>query len=173
MGNEGGGVVVDAGADAKGLIGKTVGILGGAMYAQYRVVKAADALPLHEGSTPADGASCFVNPLTALGFVETMRLEGHTALAHTAAASNLGQMLVKICLKDGVDLVNIVRSPSQAEILKKIGARHVCDSSAADFPAALTEAVAETALPSPSMPLVAAVWSARFSRLWKRRPPGG
>ncbi len=92
----------------------------------------------------AEGASCFVNPLTALGMVETMRKEGHTALVHTAAASNLGQMLNKVCQKDGVGLVTIVRSPSQAEVLKKIGARHVCDSSAADFPSALAEAIAET-----------------------------
>ncbi len=146
VGNEGAGVVVEAGSSpaAQALLGKTVAILGGAMYAQYRAVKAADALLLHDGATAADGASCFVNPLTALGFVETMRLEGHTALAHTAAASNLGQMLVKICLKDGVDLVNIVRSPAQADILHGIGAKYVCDSSAAGFMEDLIAAMAAT-----------------------------
>ncbi|MBS0411230.1 MAG: zinc-binding dehydrogenase [Proteobacteria bacterium] len=146
VGNEGAGVVVEAGSspEAQALVGKTVAILGGAMYAQYRVVKAADALPLPAGATPADGASCFVNPLTALGMVETMRREGHTALVHTAAASNLGQMLNKICLKDGVDLVNIVRSPAQAKILKDIGAKHVVDSSAPSFMDDLIAALTET-----------------------------
>jgi NADPH:quinone reductase-like Zn-dependent oxidoreductase len=146
VGNEGAGVVVGAGASdaAQALLGKTVAILGGAMYAQYRCVKAADCLLLPDDATPADGASCFVNPLTALGMVETMRREGHTALVHTAAASNLGQMLNKICLKDGVGLVNIVRSTEQAAILRGIGAVHVCDSSAATFMDDLTEALAAT-----------------------------
>ena len=144
VGNEGAGVVIDAGADAKGLVGKTVAILGGAMYAQYRVVKAADALVVHEDASPKDAASCFVNPLTALGMVATMSAEGHTALVHTAAASNLGQMLVKICLKDGVELVNIVRKPDQAAILKGLGAKHVVDSSAPSFPGDLIAALTET-----------------------------
>ena len=146
VGNEGAGVVIAAGADpaAQALMGKTVAILGGAMYAQYRTVKAADALLLHADATPADGASCFVNPLTALGMVETMRRENHKALVHTAAASNLGQMLVKICLKDGVELVNIVRSPEQVKVLKAIGARHVLDSTSPSFVDDLTDALAET-----------------------------
>jgi NADPH:quinone reductase-like Zn-dependent oxidoreductase len=133
VGNEGAGVVVDAGAGSKALIGKTVAILGGAMYGQYRTVKAADALVLHDDATPRDGASCFVNPLTALGMVGTMRLENHTGLVHTAAASNLGQMLVKICLADGVPLVNIVRSPAQTALMKGLGAEHVVDSSQPGF----------------------------------------
>ncbi len=133
VGNEGAGVVVDAGAGAKELVGKTVAILGGAMYAQYRTVKAADALLLHDDATPRDGASCFVNPLTALGMVGTMRLEGHSGLVHTAAASNLGQMLVKICRADGVPLVNIVRKPEQTALLKGLGAEHVVDSSQPGF----------------------------------------
>jgi len=135
VGNEGAGVVIAAGPDAaaQALVGKTVALLGGAMYAQYRTVKAGDVLPLPQGASAADGASCFVNPLTALGMTETMRAEGHKALVHTAAASNLGQMLNKICLKDGIDLVNIVRSPEQAKILTDIGAKYVVDSSAASF----------------------------------------
>lgn len=144
VGNEGGGVVVRAGKGAEALIGKTVGILGGAMYARYRTVRAADALVVPEGTTPRDAASCFVNPLTALAMVETMRREGHTALAHTAAASNLGQMLQRICLKDGVALVNIVRSEAQEKILRDIGAKHVCNSSAPDFMERLIAAFAET-----------------------------
>jgi NADPH:quinone reductase-like Zn-dependent oxidoreductase len=146
VGNEGAGVVVAAGPDpaAQALVGKTVALLGGAMYAQYRTVKAGDVLPLPAGATAADGASCFVNPLTALGMVETMRREGHKALVHTAAASNLGQMLNKICLKDGVDLVNIVRSAAQAKILTDIGAKHVLDSTAPDFMEALVEALKAT-----------------------------
>jgi NADPH2:quinone reductase len=144
VGNEGAGVVIDAGADAKGLVGKTVAILGGAMYAQYRIVKAADALVVHDDATPKDAASCFVNPLTALGMVGTMRAEGHTALVHTAAASNLGQMLTKICLQDGVELVNIVRKPDQAALLKGLGAKHVVDSSAPNFMDDLVTALTET-----------------------------
>ena len=144
VGNEGAGVVVAAGEGAEGLIGKTVAILGGAMYAQYRTVKAADALLLPEDVTPAEGASCFVNPLTALGMVETMRREGHTALVHTAAASNLGQMLNRLCLKDGVALVNIVRSAEQAALLKRQGAVHVLDSTSPNFTEELTEALVTT-----------------------------
>jgi NADPH:quinone reductase-like Zn-dependent oxidoreductase len=146
VGNEGGGVVVEAGSSpaAQALLGRTVGILGGAMYAQYRTVKAADALAVHADATPKDAASCFVNPLTALAMVETMRLEGHTALVHTAAASNLGQMLVKICAKDGVELVNIVRSPEQAAILHGLGAKYVVDSSAPGFMEQLIAALAAT-----------------------------
>lgn len=144
VGNEGAGVVIAAGAEAQHLLGKTVALLGGAMYAQYRAAKAADVLVLPEGATAADGASCFVNPLTALGMVETMRREGHTALVHTAAASNLGQMLNKLCLAESVDLVNIVRSAEQARLLKDIGAKHVVDSTSPNFQEELTEALMET-----------------------------
>ena len=144
VGNEGAGVVVAAGEGAEGLIGKTVAMLGGAMYAQYRTVRAADALLLPDDVTPAEGASCFVNPLTALGMVETMRREGHTALVHTAAASNLGQMLNRLCLKDGVALVNIVRSAEQAALLKGQGAVHVLDSTSPNFTEELTEALFTT-----------------------------
>jgi len=143
-GNEGAGTVVAAGANAKHLMGKTVAILGGAMYAQYRTLKASDCLLMHDGVTAAQGASCFVNPLTALGMTETMRREGHTALLHTAAASNLGQMLQKICLKDGIQLVNVVRSDAQAKILKGIGAHHVVDSSKASFMEDLIAALVDT-----------------------------
>jgi NADPH:quinone reductase-like Zn-dependent oxidoreductase len=146
VGNEGAGVVVKIGSSdaAKALMGKTVALIGGAMYAQYRTVPAKDCLVLPPGTTPAEGASCFVNPLTALGMVETMRREGHKALVHTAAASNLGQMLNRICLKDGIGLVNIVRSPQQADILRKIGAKHICDSTAPAFMDDLTNALVET-----------------------------
>jgi NADPH:quinone reductase-like Zn-dependent oxidoreductase len=146
VGNEGAGVVVKTGSSdaAKALMGKTVAMIGGAMYSQYRCLKAADLLVLPPGITPAEGASCFVNPLTALGMTETMRREGHKALVHTAAASNLGQMLNKICLKDGIALVNIVRSQEQADILHKIGAKHVVDSTAPGFMDDLTNALVET-----------------------------
>ena len=146
VGNEGAGVVIRTGSSeaARALMGKTVAIIGGAMYSQYRTIRASDCLVLPEGATPADGASCFVNPLTSLGMVETMRREGHKALVHTAAASNLGQMLNKICLKDGIALVNIVRSAEQADILRKIGARHVVDSTTATFTEDLTAALIET-----------------------------
>ncbi|MBC7984290.1 MAG: zinc-binding dehydrogenase, partial [Candidatus Obscuribacterales bacterium] len=146
VGNEGAGTVVKAGSspEAQALMGKLVAILGGAMYSQYRVVKAAEALPLPVGATAADGASCFVNPLTALSMVEVMRREGHTALVHTAAASNLGQMLNKICLAEGVGLVNIVRSAEQAKVLKDIGAKHVVDSTSPNFMAELVQSLTTT-----------------------------
>jgi NADPH:quinone reductase-like Zn-dependent oxidoreductase len=146
VGNEGAGVVIKTGSSdaAKALLGKTVALIGGAMYSQYRVVKASDCLVLPPGTTPADGASCFVNPLTALGMVETMRREGHKALVHTAAASNLGQMLNRICVKDGIDLVNIVRSDEQAKLLRDIGARYICNSTSPTFMEDLTQALVET-----------------------------
>ena len=146
VGNEGAGVVVEAGSSdaAQALLGKTVAVLGGAMYAQYRCIKADLCLVLPEGTRPAEGASCFVNPLTALGMVETMRREGHTALVHTAAASNLGQMLNKICLEDKIGLVNIVRKPEQEEILSSIGATHVCNAASPTFMEDLTQALVAT-----------------------------
>lgn len=146
VGNEGAGTVVAAGSapEAQALHGRVVAMIGGAMYTQYRVMKAAEVLPLPAGTAPAAGASCFVNPLTALGMVETMRRDGHSALVHTAAASNLGQMLNRICLKDGIALVNVVRKPEQAELLRSQGAQHVVDSSRPDFTDALTEALVAT-----------------------------
>lgn len=145
-GNEGAGTVVAAGSDAtsQALRGKVVAIAAGGMYSQYRVVDAADCLPLPEGTTAAEGASAFVNPLTALGMVETMRAEGHAALVHTAAASNLGQMLQRVCLEDGVPLVNVVRSETQASILTGLGAEHVCDSSTERFMDDLIAALSTT-----------------------------
>ena len=145
-GNEGAGVVVAAGTSdaAQALLGRMVGALGGEMYSQFRAVGVDQCLVLREGTTAVEGASCFVNPLTVLGMLETMRLEGHTALVHTAAASNLGQMLQKICLDEGVGLVNVVRRPEHVVLLESIGARFVCDTSAASFEADLTAALIET-----------------------------
>lgn len=146
VGNEGAGTVVAAGSSpaAQALLGKTVGIAGGAMYTQYRAVDASACLVLPDGVTARDGASSFVNPLTALGMVETMRREGHSALVHTAAASNLGQMLVKLCLADGIPLVNVVRKPEQEKLLKSLGAVHVLNSESASFAADLAEALKAT-----------------------------
>lgn len=146
VGNEGAGTVVAAGEGdyAQSLMGKTVAVMGGGMYGQYRAVDAMMALPLKDGDTAKDGASSFVNPLTALCFLETMRGEGHTALVHTAAASNLGQMLLKICAADGVDLVNIVRKPEQEEILRGLGAKYIVNSSKDTFMEDLTDAIHET-----------------------------
>ena len=143
-GNEGAGVVVDAGVNAKGLIGKTVGLAGGSMYAQYKCAPAINCLVMEDGTTPSEAASSFVNPLTALSFVETMKMENHSAMVHTAAASNLGQMLVKICQSDGIPLVNIVRKKEQVEILKNIGAEYVCNTSDPDFMENLINALVET-----------------------------
>ena len=143
-GNEGAGIIEDAGENVKELIGKTVGLAGGAMYSQYRCVPAASCLVMDEGTSPAEAASCFVNPLTALSFVETMKMENHTALVHTAAASNLGQMLVKICKDDGIPLVNIVRKSEHVELLKNLGAEHVCNTSDDNFMDTLVSALVET-----------------------------
>ena len=144
VGNEGSGVVVDAGTNAKEFIGKTVGLAGGSMYSQYRCVPAANCLVMEEGTSPAEAASSFVNPLTALAFIETMKMENHTAIVHTAAASNLGQMLVKICKDDDIPLVNIVRKQEQVDLLKDIGAEHICNTSDPDFMESLVSALVAT-----------------------------
>ena len=144
VGNEGSGVVVDAGVNAKDLIGKTVGLAGGSMYSQYRCVPATSCLVMEDGTTSQEAASSFVNPLTALSFIETMKMENHTAIVHTAAASNLGQMLVKICKDDSVPLVNIVRKSEQVEVLKNLGAEHICNTSDPDFMDQLVAALVAT-----------------------------
>jgi NADPH2:quinone reductase len=146
VGNEGAGVVVQAGSSdaAQALLGKSVAVLGGSMYSQYRCVHVDQCLLLPEGATPLEGSSAFVNPLTALGMIATMRSEGHTALVHTAAASSLGQMLNRICLQDGIGLVNIVRKEEQAALLKEEGAVHVCNTESPTFLDDLTEALAAT-----------------------------
>ncbi|HEY5758954.1 MAG TPA: zinc-binding dehydrogenase [Steroidobacter sp.] len=146
VGNEGAGVVVKAGAspEAQALLGRTVAVLGGAMYSRFRTLKVAQCMPLPEGTKPSEGASCFVNPLTALAMVEVMRRENHRGLVHTVGASNLGIMLNKICLQDGVPLVNIVRRSEHVDMLKQLGARHVCNSSAPNFIDDLKKALDET-----------------------------
>ena len=146
VGNEGAGTVVAAGDSelATSLMGKVVAVMGGGMYAEYRCVKANMCLPLLPGNTAKDGASSFINPLTSLAMLETMRMEGHTALVHTAAASNLGQMLNRICIADGVELVNIVRKEEQAEILRGLGAKYIVNSSSDDFMSELTNAIHAT-----------------------------
>ncbi|HAS49101.1 MAG TPA: NADH oxidase [Gammaproteobacteria bacterium] len=146
VGNEGAGTVVATGDSdaAKSLDGKIVAIAGGQMYGQYRCIEAASCLPLLEGHTAKDGASSFVNPMTVLSMIETMRMENHTALVHTAAASNLGQMLNRICQAEGIDLVNIVRKDEQVALLKAMGAKYVINSSADNFMADLTDAIHET-----------------------------
>lgn len=143
-GNEGAGIVVGAGKKATALMGKTVGVAGGSMYSQYRCAPASSCLVMDEGITSTEAASSFVNPLTALAFVETMKMENHVALVNTAAASNLGQMLVKICKDDGIPLVNIVRKPEQVKILKDLGAEYICDTSQSDFMKDLVEALVST-----------------------------
>ena len=144
LGNEGAGVVVDAGSEAKEMIGKTVGLAGGGMYCQYRCVPANNCLLMDDQTSPEEAASSFVNPMTALGFIETMKLEGHEALVHTAASSNLGQMLIKICKTDSVPLINIVRNSSQIELLKNVGANFVCSTSDKSFEEDLFTSIKET-----------------------------
>jgi len=144
VGNEGAGVVVEAGPEARAWLGRRVATRTFGMYAQYRVAKMADCLLLPPEATSRQGASAFINPLTALGMVETLRREGHSALVHTAAASSLGHMLNRLCHADNIPLVNIVRSAEQVAILRGIGAKYVLDSTSPTFAAELTEAVAET-----------------------------
>jgi NADPH:quinone reductase len=144
VGIEGAGVVVDAGANARDLLGKVVSSGAGRMYAQYRRLQASEVVPFPDGVTPQQGASAYVNPLTALGMVSTMRLEGHSALVHTAAASNLGQMLNKLCIADGVELVNVVRRGEQEGLLRAIGATYVVNSTDTDFHQQLKIAISET-----------------------------
>ncbi len=148
LGNEGSGIVVAAGdsPEAQALMGKTVAMLGGAMYSQYRTLPLQMVMPLPEGTSPRDGASCFVNPLTALGFVETVKMEGHKGLIHTAAASNLGQMLNRICLAENMPLINVVRSQAQMDLLKGQGAKYVFDSTSDTFIDDLTAAIVETGI---------------------------
>jgi len=145
-GNEGAGTVVAAGSSdaAQALMGKTVTIVGGEMYRTHRVMPVMMCVPLPDGAAAKEGASLFVNPMTVQGFLNTMRAEGHDALVHTAAASNLGQMLAKLCLKEGVPLVAIVRNGAQKKILTDIGLTHVLDSSKDDFMSGLIDALAET-----------------------------
>lgn len=134
-GNEGAGTVIAAGSSprAQALLGRTVGVFGGEMYSQYRCVHALQCLPLEEGTSAEQGASCFVNPMTALGMRETLEMEGHAGLVHTAAASNLGQMLNRLCLADDIPLVNIVRRPEQVSLMRAQGAQHVVDTSSDRF----------------------------------------
>lgn len=146
VGNEGAGTVVAAGSspEAQALIGRVVAMAGGSMYRSYRTLNLREAMVMPEGATAREAASLTVNPLTALAMIGTMRREGYDALVHTAAASNLGQMLVKLCAAEGVKLVNIVRSPAQVEILRGIGAEHVVDSSAPGFFDDLVAAIVAT-----------------------------
>lgn len=146
VGNEGAGTVVAAGssAAAQRLMGKTVAVIHGGCYRKYLCANVQSCLELEPGTTAAEGASSFVNPLTALAMVETMRAEGHKAIVHAAAASNLGQMLNRICIADGIDLVNIVRKPEQEALLRDMGARYVVNSSSDSFKADLTQALIET-----------------------------
>ena len=169
VGNEGAGVVVAAGANQRGLLGKTVAVMGGGMLSRHRVVNAADALLLPAGTAPARGAAALINPLTLLSMVETMRAEGHSALVHTAAASSLGQMLNRVCLQDGIKLVNVVRRPEQASLLAAQGAQVVCDTSLASFTRDLDDAVAATGATLAFDALSGASWRTRSCRPWSAR----
>ena len=146
VGNEGAGTVVAAGSSpaAQALMGKMVAVIGGGTYRQYHCVNVKSCLELKEGTTAKEGASSFVNPLTALAMVETMRAEGHKAIIHAAAASSLGQMLNRICMADGIDLINIVRKEEQEKLLRDMGAKYVVNSSSDTFIADLTAAIVET-----------------------------
>lgn len=146
VGNEGAGVVVAAGRSeaAQALLGRVVTMVGGEMYRTHRLLSVRQAIPLPEGAAPIEGASLFVNPMTVQGFIDTMRREGHTAMVHTAAASNLGQMLAKLCVKEAIPLVAVVRSEKQRAILDALGIRHIVDSSQPTFMADLVAAIAQT-----------------------------
>lgn len=144
VGGEGAGTIVAAGSGAEHLIGKRVAIQGGGTFAQFRTVRAGNYLVLPDGTEAADAASLMVNPTTALCMVETMRMEGHGAIVHFAASSSLGQMLNKLCLRDGVGLVNVVRREEHKGLLKNAGAAFVLNSTDDDFETQLVEAVFKT-----------------------------
>ena len=176
-GNEGAGKVIAAGESdgAQALLGKRVGAFGGEFFAHYRSVPAMQCLPLNDDVSAEEGASCFVNPMTALGFVETAKLEGHKAIVHAAAASNLGQMLNRICLEDGIPLVNIVRSDEQVALLKHQGADMVINASDTDFSAQLRAALESTGAtvafdPIGGGPLSNSILSAMEAAAQKRMP---
>ncbi|MEY4473606.1 MAG: hypothetical protein RL671_1910 [Pseudomonadota bacterium] len=143
-GNEAAGIVAAAGEGCEHLMGKRVACVPGTAYGTYAVAEAQMAFPVDDNVTAEQAASSFVNPMTALGFVETMKLEGFTGIVHAAAASNLGQMLVKICQEDGIPLVNVVRSDAQVKLLKDLGATHVLNMNDADYMPKLIDAIAET-----------------------------
>ncbi|MFO1254244.1 MAG: zinc-binding dehydrogenase [Sphingomonadaceae bacterium] len=145
-GNECAGIVVAAGEDpaAQALLGKRYACVPGSAYGDYAYADAEMGFAVDDSVSAEQAASSFVNPMTALGFVETMKMEGFTGIVHAAAASNLGQMLVKICLEDGIPLVNVVRSEAQVELLKGLGATHVLNMTDADYMPRLIDAIAET-----------------------------
>lgn len=143
-GNEAAGIVVAAGEGAEHLMGKRIACVPGTAYGTYAIAEARMAFAVDDSVTAEQAASSFVNPMTALGFVETMKLEGYKGIVHAAAASNLGQMLVKICREDGVPLVNVVRSNAQVTLLKDLGATHVLNMTDADYMSKLIDAIAET-----------------------------
>ncbi len=145
-GNEAAGTVIAAGSSeaAQALMGKVVGIVGGAMYTELRCIDVRACQPFPEGTAAADGAGWFINPMTASAMLGTMRAEGHSAIVHTAAGSSLGRMLLRLCLEDGAGLVNVVRRAEPAAQLREAGAVHVCDSSSSAFSEELADAVAAT-----------------------------
>ena len=143
-GNEAAGIVVAAGEGCEQLMGKRIACVPGTAYGTYAYADTQMAFPVDDSVTAEQAASSFVNPMTALGFVETMKLEGFTGIVHAAAASNLGQMLVKICQEDGIPLVNVVRSDEQVKLLKDLGATHVLNMTDADYMPKLIDAIAET-----------------------------
>ncbi|MCH1568874.1 MAG: zinc-binding dehydrogenase [Alphaproteobacteria bacterium] len=144
VGNEGAGRVIAAGANAKHLEGKLVSLVTGQCYQQFVKAPAFMCLPHKDDTTANEAASSYVNPLTALGFIETLKAEGHKAMVHTAAASNLGQMVLKLCQQEGIDIICVIRSDEQAKILKDLGAKYIVDSTADDFNAQLVDAMADT-----------------------------
>ncbi len=146
VGNEGSGrvVAVGQGEAAAALMNQRVGMFGGEMYAGHRCLPAAQCLAFPNTISAEQAASCFVNPMTALGFMETRDMEGQKAMVHTAAASNLGQMLLRLCQADDVPLVNIVRSSEQVELLRSMGAEWVLNSQDESFMKQLIEALVAT-----------------------------
>lgn len=146
VGLAGSGTVVAAGDNAQSWLGQRVTALSLSLgfFSQYCKVTTAECAILPDNVSFEEAADVFCNPMTALGIVETVKLEGHAAFIHTAAASNLGQMLVKICREDGIELVNIVRRQEQVELLRDLGAKYICNSSAPGFAEDLVKAIEQT-----------------------------
>ena len=146
VGMEGAGrvVAVGPGVEARALLGRLIAVRGNGVYARYKRIALPDTLPLPEDVSPREGAAAFINPMTALGMIEQMREGGFGALVHTAAASTLGQMLVRLCQEESIGLVNIVRRTEQVELLRSMGAEHICSTGDERFEDALLEAMRRT-----------------------------
>jgi NADPH:quinone reductase-like Zn-dependent oxidoreductase len=136
---EGSGTVVATGGGwfARTLMGRRVACGGqtdmDGTWAEYYVAAAPQCIPLHREIDFEQGATALINPLTAMGMLEMIRRGRHAAAIQNAAVSQVGLMMVRLCRRSGIPLINIVRRQAQAEILHAMDERHVLDSSKPGF----------------------------------------